>query len=222
MQIAIGLSDHMVLQRDSDGASDARFEGSCVSAGAVEAHVACGGGVLVGFDWIEVGRARNGRFDGRLCGLPAGGPYDIRLRVRHPGAVAAATCSVRDVLVGDVWLLGDQSQMEGTGIFSEGSRLEPDARVRALFMHDVWDVAREPLHNVDVAVDPVHAEIDGGCSQREPFRQQGPGLAFGLDMHRRSGVPQGLIPCAHTATADQQSDGLHDLPGHGPQQSRQG
>lgn len=196
----------MVLQRDGAGASDARFEGLCASAGAVEAHVASNGVILVGFDWIEVGRARDGRFAGRLRGLPAGGPYDITLRIRHPGAAAAATCTVRDVLVGDLWLLGGQSQMEGAGFFSEASRLEPHAQARSLYMHDVWDVAREPLHNVDAAVDPVHAEIDGGPAQREPCRQQGPGLAFGLDMQRRSGVPQGLIPCAHTGTSMQQWD----------------
>ena len=182
-----------------------RFEGASASSGTVEARVLCDGRVVAGFEWVEVGRARNGRFEGRLQGLPAGGPYEITLRVRDQGAVSG-TCAVRDLLVGDVWLLGGQSQMQGAGFFSENSRLEPHAQVRALYMDDRWDVARDPLHNLEAAVDPVRAMIDGGPPTCEPFRQQGPGFSFGLDMQRRAGVPQGLIPCAHGGTSMRQWD----------------
>ncbi|MAF65410.1 MAG: sialate O-acetylesterase [Planctomycetes bacterium] len=205
MNLTGGLCDRIVLQRDGDGFADARFEGATAASGAVEARVLCDGAVVEGFEWIEVGRAANGRFAGRLQGLRAGGPYEITLRIRHQGEVAT-TCAVRDVLVGDVWLLGGQSQMQGAGFFSEDSRLEPHPHVRAQYMDDQWDVAREPLHNMEVAVDPVHALIDGGPPTCEPFRQQGPGFSFGLDMQRRAGVPQGLIPCAHSGTSMQQWD----------------
>ncbi len=49
---------------------------------------------------------RDGRFEARLPALPAGGPYDLTL------TTAGITTTVRDLLIGDVFLCSGQSNME--------------------------------------------------------------------------------------------------------------
>ncbi len=49
---------------------------------------------------------RGGRFETRLPALPAGGPYDLTL------TTAGGTTTVRDLLIGDVFLCSGQSNME--------------------------------------------------------------------------------------------------------------
>lgn len=49
---------------------------------------------------------RQGRFETRLPALPAGGPYDLTL------TAAGGTTTVRDLLIGDVFLCSGQSNME--------------------------------------------------------------------------------------------------------------
>ncbi len=49
---------------------------------------------------------RDGRFEARLPALPAGGPYDLTLMT------AGITTTVRDLLIGDVFLCSGQSNME--------------------------------------------------------------------------------------------------------------
>lgn len=194
MKIDTGLFDQVVLQRNKRNRSEGCFSGRCAGSGRVQARVRSKGKTLPGWDWKRVGEAVRGRFEGRLAGLPAGGPYDVELRVQSPEGVATAAAVVRDVLVGDVWILAGQSNMEGIGLIREAAR--PDPLVRAFYMHDQWRVARDPIHNLSVAVDPVHSR-----TARSPHVGVGPGVAFGQEMHRRTGVPQGLIACAHGGTS---------------------
>ncbi|MFH1706384.1 MAG: sialate O-acetylesterase [Planctomycetota bacterium] len=200
MQIERGLFPHMVLQRTARNASDARVSGTTAAAGPVLAAVTRKGRPVSGFARQTVGMAKAGRFTARLTGLPAGGPYDIRL------TVGATSVTVRDVLVGDVWLLGGQSNMQGCGLQTGAARPEP--LVRAFFMDDTWAPAKDPLHNFDVCVDQVHIRLMGGV--RPPGRNTvtgvGPGVAFGQEMRRRTGVPQGLIACGHGGTSMTQWD----------------
>jgi len=205
MKITEGLLDHIVVQRTRRGMSDATFGGRCSVAGAVVARVRRGGKTVRPFDWTRVGRAERGRFAGRLRGLAAGGPYDVELRiVRKAGKVLDRT-SVRDVLVGDVWILGGQSNMQGVGLLSERLRAIP--QVRAFYMDDRWGPAEDPIHNLHAAVDQVHVDLAGGVRPAPPtVTGVGPGVAFGQGMFRATGVPQGLIACAHGGTSMAQWD----------------
>jgi len=205
MEVTEGLLDHMVLQRNRRGASDARFSGRCEAKGTLVARVRAAGRTLKGFARLPVGRAVRGRFVGRLKGLPASGPYDIELRVLGPAGGALEAVAVEDVLVGDVWVLGGQSNMQGVGLLKD--RLEPLARVRAFYLDDRWAPAEDPIHNMHAALDPVHLELAGGV-QPEPatITGVGPGVAFAQDMFSVTGVPQGLIPCAHGGTSMAQWD----------------
>src|SRR5205085_3361879 len=73
--------------------------------------------------------------------------------------------------------------------------------------------AQEPLHRLIDAVDPVHwegkARMEGAELQQTVasiWRGTGVGLPFAVEMVRRSGVPVGLIPCAHGGSTMDQWD----------------
>jgi sialate O-acetylesterase len=78
-------------------------------------------------------------------------------------------------------------------------------------------VAQDPLAFFPGAIDPVH-NPDPLTDKNEILREKkmavkgvGPGLAFGREMIRLTGVPQGLIECAHGATSmDQWSSALKE------------
>jgi sialate O-acetylesterase len=203
MEIVSGLFEHMVVQRDSRNLSDAEFSGKSAAAGEVVASVKRGGKAVPGFSAKKVGRSARGEFSGRLTGLKAGGPYDITLSIVGAGGESLDSLCVRDVLVGDVWLLGGQSNMEGCGRY-EG-RAKPDPMVRAFCMDDRWAVAEDPIHNLWNAVDWVH---NNGVRTPKPPRTNfvGPGVAFGQEMLRLTGVPQGVIACGHGGTSMSQWD----------------
>lgn len=197
MRIESGLFDHQVLQRRGRGGSDQPVEGASPAAGRVLATVRRGRRPIPGWTARAVGRSRRGRFTARLRGLPPGGPYRIELRIGADVAVAD------DVLVGDVWLLGGQSNMQGIGLIADASR--PRRDVRCHYADDGWGMAVEPLHRLWEAVDPVHGQLVGG-GRGNPHTGAGPGLPFALRMRRLTGVPQGLIACAHGGTSMAQWD----------------
>jgi len=200
MQIEIGLFDHRVLQRNRSNVSEASFAGMCASTGPVTAVVRRGKAIVKGFAGAAVGAARCGRFSGWLKGVPVGGPYSVELRIGREKRL------VRDVLVGDVWLLGGQSNMQGYGLFPK-QRLPDDPFVRAFYLDDRWAVARDPVHNLWQCVDQVHIDICGGRPLKPgPEIGVGPGPAFANEMRRLTGVPQGIIPCAHGGTTMAQWD----------------
>lgn len=206
MQITEGLFDHMVLQRTSRNVSAARFSGTASGDGTLRATVRRGNRPLPGFKRVALGRVAHGRFSACLMGLPVGGPYDILLQVTGRTGVAVDSISVRDVLVGDVWLLGGQSNMQGIGLLKNGPKADP--LVRAFYMDDRWAPAKDPIHNLWGAVDRVHLDLNGGMPHvRTPGVGACPGPSFGLEMKRLTGgVPQGLIACAHGGTSMAQWD----------------
>ncbi|MCY2931306.1 MAG: hypothetical protein NTV86_17825 [Planctomycetota bacterium] len=206
MKIETGLLDSQVLQRTRAGVCDTEFAGTCSGSGGggVFVTVTKGGKPLAGFRGRRVGSASGGRFRGRLKGLSAGGPYEVELSIRN-GKEAAEEITVPDVLVGDVWLLGGQSNMQGCGLLGDLPRARRD--VRAFYMDDRWAPAQDPIHNLWEAVDQVHADLNGGVRPGMPEgRGAGPGAAFAGRMRDLSGVPQGLLACAHGGSSMTQWD----------------
>ncbi len=204
MEILTGLLDHMVLQRDSRNLSDADVTGRCAGSGEVFARVTRKGKVVAGFAACKVGAARRGKFTAQLKGLAAGGPYDIELSIAGKGG-AAEKLRVKDVLVGDVWILGGQSNMQGCAWIENPPK--PDPLVRAFYMQHKWAVAQDPIHNLDAAVDKVHADLSGGAlPPKVAGFGAGPGVPFGQAMRKLTGVPQGVIACAHGGTSMSQWD----------------
>ncbi len=196
IRIESGLFDRMILQRNTRNVCDANVIGSCAGAGKASVTVTHRGKAIRGVKLS--GRASAGRFNLTLKGLKVGGPYDITL------AIGSEQLTVCDVLVGDVWVLAGQSNMQGSGNFVHRSR--PHRLVRGFFMDDQWRIAEDALHNMWDAVDEVHPIIAGGRPARPPknanHRQDvGPGVAFGQQLYGLSGIPIGLLACAHGGTS---------------------
>ena len=201
MKMESGLFDHMVVQRNRENVSEAGFSGTCTSNGTVTATVKRGGKAMNGFTGIKVGTASKGCMSGCINGLPAGGPYEIELKVGEE------SLAVKDLLVGDVWLLGGQSNMQGYGLFPK-KRLTSDPLIRAFYMDDRWAVAQDPVHNMWECVDQVHIDLCGGNRPLKPAHDWGvgPGPAFANRMRQLTSVPQGIIACAHGGTTMTQWD----------------
>ena len=215
MRVTRGLAPYQVLQRDRNGCASAVVGGTLVGLGATRlaVRVLRGGRPLRGFAGRCAGRAVNGRWTARLHGLPAGGPYTV---VFQAGLESVA---VPHVLVGDVWIMAGQSNMVGDGLVRDA--LPPHPLVHAFYAWDEWCVAREPVHFPAGAVDPVYAAqpLTGRAkilaAHRRAVKGAGLGVAFGRAMVRRTGVPQGLIPCAAGGTSlDQWSPRLRHKGGH--------
>ncbi len=136
--------------------------------------------------------------DGTSHGLPVGGPYEIE--------------GAHDILVGDLWVLAGQSNMEGVGDLIDAEA--PDNSVRSFQSREQWATAEEPLHWLGESPQVVHHRLWGaeGVPERVPPRDPGRnkgaglGLAFGKAYHAATGVPVGLIPSAHGGTSMDQWD----------------
>ncbi len=194
----------MVLQRTSRNVSEAAFSGNCKHNGWLEAVVRKGTRTDKTLSPGVLCQTRCGRFQATLRGLPSGGPYNILLRIVDDQGDTLEECQVRDVMVGDVWILGGQSNMQGYGDGRQRCTAHPD--VRAFYMHDRWGKALDPIHDMSRAVDPVHKTLCGGVLPSRGAGGVGPGVAFGVAMQERTGVPQGLLACAHGGTSMAQWD----------------
>ena len=225
IRITSGPVDNQVFQRNADQTADLRFTGTAANKKAnnkeVEARlIAADGATVPGFDWTSLGKIQKLRWAGDLKRVPAGGPYRLEVRLQNSDAVV----SISNVLVGDLWVLAGQSNMEGHGDLIDVQ--PPSPQVHSFDMADRWLIAEEPLHTLVNAVDAVHWPLN---AKREPERLTGqdleqyiisrkkgagPGLPFAVEMTQRTGIPIGLIPCAHTGTSmDQWSPDLKDREG---------
>ena len=145
----------------------------------------------------------------RLTGIPVGGPYALTL------ADGTRRLEFADLWVGDVWLLGGQSNMEGWGERGEAELRYDEAplqKIRAFYLDDHWESARSQLHLPWTNHDTALAEkflVGRGLTlaQRDCLTLAdagvGPGLFIGQYLCEQSGVPQGLIPCAFGGTCMQ-------------------
>ena len=207
IRITHGLMPRQVIQRNADNVSEITIRGHCTYDGVVEVRVLATENheCLDGFDFRPMGTVASGNFLVPLIGIPVGGPYDIHVRLISDEHEEVQDIVVEDVLVGDVWLLAGQSNMQGCGYLELAA--EPHAEVRAFYMDDRWDVARDPIHNVWAAADRIHIDLLGDTISQYPTHiGTGPGVAFGKKMREITGVPQGLIACAHGATSMKQWD----------------
>jgi sialate O-acetylesterase len=204
MKILDGLCAGQVLQRLGKRAgARATITGETAHDGSVTVTLHAAVGPLAGWHKRAAGRARGGKFQIALAGIPVGGPYRLTLECGNEKA------SVSSVFVGDVWLLAGQSNMQGIGNLDGAAKPHPLARV--FTMRREWRIAKDPLHVPAESPDICH---NGGaqCSRavsesvRRGIKGAGVGLFFAREMIGREGVPQGLICAAHGGTTMGQWD----------------
>ena len=141
------------------------------------------------------GKARVTLGNNEAVELPTGGPYEVG--------------GAKNVLVGDLWVLAGQSNMEGVGDLTDVET--PHPMVHSFQSREQWAVAEEPLHWLGESPRPVHHTIWGmpmpaSPAPRDNTRTKGSGLGltFAKTMAEATGVPVGLIPSAHGGTSMQQ------------------
>jgi len=172
------IGDHMVLQRDQP----VRIYGW---AGAGES-------VTVRFAGRTVSTVADGsgRWEAWLRPMNAGGPYDLVVAGRN-------TVTVRDVLVGEVWVASGQSNMAWP---VERSRDPEKEAAAARYPHiRLFKVAlktsEEPLEDVEGSWAPCHPETVKSFSAVAYF--------FARHLHEKLGVPVGVIQSAWGGTPAQ-------------------
>lgn len=148
-----------------------------------------------------------GKFvDGKLVGVPVGGPYTIALTVKRENRTV--TEAVGPVFVGDLWVLAGQSNMQGVGDLLDVT--PPNSQVMALGMDGKWCTAEEPLHWLVDSPDPVHSGDAKTRAERSAKEHKtrtkgaGLGLPFAAAMVEQTHVPIGLVICAHGGTSMEQ------------------
>lgn len=206
MVIEIGLFDNMVLQVNKKRICDAEFSGKSEATGKVFLTVKNEKGKIIkGFRHKKVGYSKKGIFKGSLRGLKSGGPYSIDITIEDKNRRILDRKTVKNVLAGFVWVAAGQSNMQGCGLIKDAAK--PNPMVRAFYMNDRWDIAKDPIHNLWECVDDVHVDLGVIRGTRvNLFTGTGPAVAFAQEMFRLTGIPQGIIACAHGGTKMAQWD----------------
>jgi sialate O-acetylesterase len=224
IKITSGISDEQVLQRNPHQAADVHLTGTVTgkktNGKAIEVRITSASNVLSNFDWVPAGKVQKLNWTADLIGIPTGGPYRMEVRMQGGNSVAV----VDNILVGDLWVLAGQSNMEGVADLIDVQ--QPDPLVHSFDLADRWGVAEEPLHTLVSAVDRVHwrnnaqGEPERWTAERlqryiqERRKGAGLGVPFAIEMLKRTGIPVGLIPCAHGGTSmEQWSPSLKDKEG---------
>ncbi len=145
-------------------------------------------------------------FEGKLVGVPVGGPYKVNLAIKKNNQLVMK--EVGPVFVGDLWVLAGQSNMEGMGDLIDVT--PPHPMVMSLGMNGKWARAEEPLHWLVDSPDPVHSgnpnDRAGRSAQQHRTRSKGAGLGlpFAVALVEQTRVPIGLVACAHGGTSMEQ------------------
>ncbi len=210
LKVESGLVDYQVVQAD-EGNSNYPLEvsGSCSGEGSVEFRVMGIAYEIV--PWREIGKAEGGKWEGTVEGIPVGGPYRVDFRVKNQSGGEVETVSVFEILVGDLWVLAGQSNMQGVGNLADAC--DPHPLVHVYSMAYRWRIAKDPLHVLAESPDVVHC---GNITEEERvikvkqaytgLKGAGLGLPFAIEMVKRTGRPVGLIASAHGGTSMAQWD----------------
>jgi type 1 glutamine amidotransferase len=185
-----------VYQRDINGKAEIPvvLDDSMKDAELIDAHVNAGNMATQAIKLV----------DGKLLGVPVGGPYTITCRARM-GDGTTSQGSIGPVFVGDLWVLAGQSNMEGVGDLVDVT--PPHPRVMLLGSDAKWQQAEEPLHWLVDSPDPIHSGDPKMRAERSAqthkTRKKGAGLGlpFAVAMVDSTGVPVGLVACAHGGTS---------------------
>src|SRR5580765_6151950 len=150
LRVTEGAVDDQVLQRGADGSADLRLAGVAEGSNgkSVDSRVLRKHTVVA--DWSALGQVSGGKWSGELKNLATGGPYRVEFRIGGKEVAFA----LNNILVGDLWVLAGQSNMEGVGDLQDVE--PPNELVHNFDMADRWMVAEEPLHTLVSATDRVH------------------------------------------------------------------
>jgi len=193
-----GITEGQVLQRNRAGLGKAALSGKTKPLAKIEVCIFQNDRPLPTWERKAFRANKDGAFQLRLAGIPAGGPYRLRAGADDD------EWDIGEFFVGDVWVLAGQSNMEGCGSMQQPSG--PHPLVRSFSLRREWRFAADPLHVLVESPDYCH-HLSTQCStdEGEHIRKTadegvGLGIPFAREMVERTGVPQGLICTAQGGT----------------------
>ncbi len=213
--VTSGVADYQVYQRNLFNIATLKLEGKAGAKGTVYARLLHQGKPVAGFESLEVAVTTRGKWEGEIASVPTGGPYTLELSLVDAAQQVLAKTAFHHLLVGDLWLLAGQSNMQGVGNLKDASQpvTPPHPLVNVFRMRHLWDEAREPLHRLWESQDIVHRTPYGEAFKEVPsleasdrftgeqIKGAGCGLPFAAYLADKTGVPQGLVPVAHGGTS---------------------
>ena len=203
--VVSGANDYQVFQRDEDDQANIEIQGLAFPFENVQLEFRALRRVQVlrGFDWKQILLDSQGRWKINLPALPVGGPYRIEFRLLNFDKVVISQAVVHDILVGDLWFLGGQSNMAGSGPMKN---LEPPSEmVHVYSLADQWQVAQDPLHVCAEGQYAIYRTSYVSPTARRPVPHKtrselpdpafgsGLGITFARILYERTNVPIGLI-----------------------------
>ncbi|MHC4873158.1 MAG: sialate O-acetylesterase, partial [Planctomycetota bacterium] len=186
MKITSGASDNQLFQRNikTDKAA-IKISGICVSSGAVSAR-------LKGKKaWQKVGTAVKGKWQAEIKFLQTGGPYTVEIKA------GKENCTLKNILVGDTWILAGQSNMEGDGRWKDPEK--SSRYIRMLDFGGNWREAVDPLHQAYLTTDKAH-NFQQRVMKAPKVKRLGLGMSFAARLYKETKIPIALVPSAKGAT----------------------
>ncbi len=197
-----GPVPHRVYQRDHDSLANIPFEVTAApgSSGVVVARIEPEDG---SWERCQEVTMVDDKYSGAFGEIPVG-RYRMELRVESGTDVY--TTLIAPVFVGDLWILAGQSNMVGAGKLIDVEKSQEG--ISCFYMGDRWDIATEPLCWLNESLDPVNWEVPSErleetirAKRRDRVQGAGLGLMFAKEVMLHTGVPIGLIICAHGGTS---------------------
>ncbi len=231
IRIEAELTDQRVYQRCTPEGADFDITGTTEPARdcRLTLSVLRRAQLVAGFEEIDIPLRSEADADTATwsCGvrqLPVGGPYRFVFRLVNADGTELDAEDVDGVLVGDLWILAGQSNMDGCGLLADAE--PPDEMVHVLSLANVWQVAEDPLHDCNEAAYRVYRTSYVTPTERRPVphrargtwptwpASRGPngaglGIPFGKRVHQVSGVPIGLLACSLGGTTLEQWSPRH-------------
>ncbi len=150
-----GPMERAVIQRGKDGLADIPVAGTVEAPDGTEVlgRILPPATAEAGIEWVRFGSVKGGQFTGVLKGAATGGPYRVQVKC------GKKMLTVRDILVGDLYVLAGQSNMDGCGKLVD---CEPSSRPRTRFTG--WWPEREGRRPRGMTGISAHSAPGWGCA----------------------------------------------------------
>jgi len=199
--------DFQVLQRNKDDKANCRVNVDSLSKDAVEYDVRVTAGEKAVLS-VRVRRSTSSSDAAEILvkNIPVGGPYTLRVRVT---GVDGSPLVFQSVLVGDIWILGGQSNMYGLARIEDDLPVLPTVNLfdfTHIHREGRWCAAKPPIHRIPEVFAPgilksqrpgiTDEQIQQIFDDKLPVGGIDCSYFFARRLVRETGVPIGLIPCA--------------------------
>jgi sialate O-acetylesterase len=163
-----GITDQQVFQRNADNTARIIIKGTtALPQGAVlQFRIQRRAQMVKGFDWTSVPVDANYRWQLSINTLPIGGPYSFKFRL-WDSAQELDAINIDNILVGDLWVLCGQSNMDGCGDLAESET--PSEMVHSFSLANTWQTAEDPITYCYESYYPVYLTSYVSPTVRRPI-----------------------------------------------------